>query len=264
MNTSFLLAILFAIALGPQLLALEVSVEADKLRVKPGDPVNLDVLVKGLPAGQTADVVCRITSGVDTEEANLTGKTDAAGMARFSFVPKKEFGYGATATARADAESATASEVFASATNAYTVAVDYSVPEVYGQDVLPDGSAAPEGPVQKAELKTRIAAAIAHFRDLYLTVGELMGPAFCSFSSIKPPVPNYFKGFHYNYSANAIRELISGMHSNGISSVIYVNASFSGLAGTDFARRHPEYVAFSPDGMPFNGGVNISTLVTAA
>ena len=253
MNTSFLLAILFAIALGPQLLALEVSVEADKLRVKPGDPVNLDVLVKGLPAGQTADVVCRITSGVDTEEANLTGKTDAAGMARFSFVPKKEFGYGATA-----------SEVFASATNAYAVAVDYSVPEVYGQDVLPDGSAAPEGPVQKAELKTRIAAAIAHFRDLYLTVGELMGPAFCSFSSIKPPAPNYFKGFHYNYSANAIRELISGMHSNGISSVIYVNASFSGLAGTDFARRHPEYVAFSPDGMPFNGGVNISTLVTAA
>jgi len=166
MNTSFLLAILFAIALGPQLLALEVSVEADKLRVKPGDPVNLDVLVKGLPAGQTADVVCRITSGVDTEEANLTGKTDAAGMARFSFVPKKEFGYGATATARAGAESATASEVFASATNAYAVAVDYRVPEVYGQDVLPDGSAAPEGPLQNAELKTRIAAAIARFRDL--------------------------------------------------------------------------------------------------
>jgi len=155
MNTSSLLAILFAMALGPQLLALEVSVEADKLRVKPGDPVNLDVLVKGLPAGQTADVVCRITSGVDTEEANLTGKTDAAGTARFSFVPKKEFGYGATASA-----------VFASATNAYAVAVDYSVPEVYGQDVLPDGSAAPEGPVQNAVLKTRIAAEIARFRDL--------------------------------------------------------------------------------------------------
>lgn len=240
--------------------ALEISVRPDKLRVKPGEPVMLDVAVKGLAPGQTADVDCQVIRGVDETAATFTAKTDASGKVQFSFTPKAEWSYGAHVTAKAGTETASASDVFTVAESAYAVAVDYNVPAVYGPDVLPDGSAAPEGPVQNPVRKQQIASEVARFRQLYLTVGELMGVSFCSFSSIKPPVPNYFKGFHYNYSTNAVRALIDELHRNGISSVMYVNGCLSGLAGTDFARRHPEYLAYTPDGMPFNGGVDLSTM----
>ena len=244
---------LLCLGLSLQTLALEVTVRPDKLRVKPGESVKLDVTVKGFPAGQTADVDCRVTGGLDETAATFTGKTDAAGKAQFEFSPKKEWSYGVTATAKAGADSATASDVFTCAANAYQVAVAYGVPAVYGQDVLPDGSPAPEGPVQNPHRIKNIADQVNNFRANYLTVGELMGPAYCSFSSIKPPVPNYFKGFHYNYSTNAIRELIKELHRNGISSVMYVNACVSGMAGLDFARKHPEYLAYAPNGIPFAG-----------
>lgn len=256
----FILAASFCLGLVFQSYALEVTVKPDKLRVKPGEAVKLDVNVKGLANGQTADVVCRVASALDQEAANFTGKTDTAGKAQFSFTPKKEWSYGVSVTAKSGADTATGADVFTCAVNAYAVAVDYGVPEVYGQDVLPDGSAAPDGPVQNSFRKKDIAAQVARFRNLYLTVGELMGPAYCSFSSIKPPVPNYFKGFHYNYSANVIRQLISDLHGNGISTVMYVNACLSGVAGMEFARRHPEYLAYQPDGTPATGGINTKTI----
>lgn len=251
-----LLPLLFlCLGLSLQTLALDVTVRPDKLRVKPGETVKLDVGVNGLPAGQTAEIACRVTGGLDEETANFTGKTDAEGKAQFSFCPKKEWSYGVSVTAKAGADSAKASDVFTCAVNPYAVAVDYGVPEVYGPDVLPDGSAAPEGPTQSPYRLKEIAAQVAKFRDFYLAVGELMGPAYCSFSSIKPPVPNYFKGFHYNYSTNAVRQVISDLHKNGISSVMYVNTCLTGIAGLEFARKHPEYLAYQADGSPYTGGI---------
>ncbi len=254
------LAFLLCLGLSLQAMAHEVTVRPDKLRVKPGETVKLDVTVKGLPAGQAADVDCRVTGGLDETAATFTGTTDAAGKAQFEFAPKKEWSYGVTATAKAGADSAAASDVFTCAGNAYAVAVAYGVPEVYGQDVLPDGSPAPEGPVQNPHRLKNIADQVAKFRNLYLTVGELMGPAYCSFSSIKPPTLNYFKGFHYNYSVNAIRQLIGNLHRNGISSVMYVNTCLSGMAGMDFARKHPEYLAYQANGAPFTGGISTKAI----
>lgn len=251
---STIMAALLAVA--PLALALDVKVWPDKVCVKPGQPVVLQITV----SDTNADVTCKVVNGLDTVAATFTGKPATNGVVAFTFVPKEEWGYEVVATATGGGTTVTGSEVFACATSPYKVAVDYGVPEVYGQDVLPDGSPAPEGPVQNPYRKKEIAAAVARFRHQYLTVGELMGPAFCSFSSIKPPVPNYFKGFHYNYSANAIRELIATLHSNGIASVMYVNACLSGLAGTEFARQHPEYLAYSPDGTPFSGGLDISAM----
>ena len=253
-------ALLLSAGMLSQSHALEISVRPDKLRVKPGETVILDVAVKGLPAGETADVDCRVTQGLDETAATFTGKTDASGKVQFSFTPKAVWSYEASVTAKAGTETASASDVFTCADSAYAVAVDYSIPEVYGPDVLPDGSPAPEGPVQSSFRKQEIETVVARFRNQYLTVGELMGVAFCSYSSIKPPVPNYFKGFHYNYSVNVVRSLIDELHRNGISSVMYVNACLSGLAGTDFARRHPEYLAYLPDGTPFNGGVDVVSM----
>jgi hypothetical protein len=199
-----LFGILFA---STWVMSLEVTVRPDNLRVKSGEAVKLDVNVKGFANGQTADVACRVGSGLDQEAANFTGKTDTAGKAQFSFTPKKEWSYGVTATAKSGADTATGSDVFTCAVNPYAVAVDYSVPEVYGQDILADGSPAPEGPVKNPQRQKDIATQVARFRAQYLTVGELMGMAYCSFSSIKPPTLNYFKGFHYNYSVNAVRQL---------------------------------------------------------
>ena len=231
--------------------ALSVKVWPDKLRVKPGEPVRLAITVSGLPAGQAAEVTCRVATGVDTVVARFSGKTDEKGVASFTFTPQAEWGYGVTAEGRNGAESATGYEAFACAQNPYMVSPAYTVPEVYGQDTLPDGAPAPVGPAQNPYLQKAIRDQVAKLRDQYVTVGELMGPAFCSFSSIKPPVDNYFKGYHYNYSGNGVRGVIQALHENGISSVIYVNACLSGLAGTEFARRHPEYLVYSPDGAPF-------------
>jgi hypothetical protein len=256
----FIFAVSFCLGLVFQSYALEVTVKPDKLRVKPGEVVKLDVNVKGLAKGQTADLACRVGSGLDQEAANFTGKIDTTGKAQFSFTPKKEWSYGVSVTAKSGVDTATGTDVFTCAVNPYAVAVDYGVPEVYGQDVLPDGSAAPEGPVKNPLRKKDIDAQVARCRNLYLTVGELMGTAYCSFSSIKPPTLNYFKGFHYNYSVNAVRQLIDELHRNGISTVMYVNTCLSGLGGLEFARKHPEYLAYQADGAPFTGGINTKTI----
>jgi hypothetical protein len=255
-----MVTLLFILGFSFQMLALEVAVRPDKLRVAPGESVKLEVKVKGLPSGQIADIDCRVTSALDDTAATFTGQTDTSGQVQFTFAPKKEWSYGVVVTAKAGTESVSASDIFTCAKNAYAVAVAYGVPEVYGQDILPDGSAAPEGPVQNPSRLKNIADQVNNFRNLYLTVGELMGPAFCSFSSIKPPTLNYFKGFHYNYSVNATRQLISELHRNGINSVMYVNACVSGMAGLEFARRYPEYLAYQPDGMPFTGGISTKTI----
>jgi hypothetical protein len=232
--------------------AFEVKVWPDKLCVKPAEPVNIRVEVSGLPEGKSAEIQCIVETDLKKEVAKFEGQASSTAPAIFTFTPESEWGYSAVAVAKAGDETFTASEVFACAKNPYMVAPDYSVPEVYGQDTLPDGSAAPDGRwPANPHLEKAIEREVAKFRNLYLTVGELMGPAFCSFSSIKPPVPNYFKAHHYNYSANAIRGVIDKLHENGISTVIYVNACLTGLAGTEFARKHPEYLAYQPDGMPF-------------
>ncbi len=233
--------------------ALEVRVWPEKLWVKPGEAVVLRVTSE---PGAVID--CRVVHQVDTVAASFEGMTDGEGQASFSFTPPADWGYEAVVTAVLGEARATASEVFSCAASPFMVAVDYSVPEVYGHDVLPDGSPAPEGEVQNPQLAARIDQQVARFRHQYLTVGELMGPAFCSFSSIVPPVPNYYKAAHYNYSVNAIRQLIRELHDNGIATLIYVNACASGIAGTEFARQHPEYLAYSADGTPFVGGLSLA------
>ena len=242
--------VLLAVLLTQQLFALEVSVQPDKIRVKPGESVRLLVQVHPLPAGQIAEVTCLIQTGLAEEVSRQTAPTDATGAATFTFTPKAEWGYGVTVTAKAGGETATGYDVFACAKNPYMVQPMYNVAEVYGQDTLPDGTPAPRGAPQNPWIRQAITEQVARMRREYVTVAELMGPAFCSFSSIVPPVDNYFKGWHYNYSRNGVVGLIDALHANGISSVMYVNACLSGLAGTEFARKHPEYLAYNADGTP--------------
>lgn len=237
-------------------MALDVKVWPEKLCAKPGQPVNLRVTV----SDPSAEIACRVTHQIDTVAATFTGKPDAKGVVVFTFTPTAEWGYEVSVTATAKGETASASEVFSCASNAFKVAVDHGVPEVYGPDLLPDGSAAPEGPVQSADRKREIADAVARFRDQYQTVAELMGPAFCSFSSIVPPTLNYYKGAHYHYSVNAQRQLIRDLRDNGIATLMYVNSCGSGVAGTEFVRKHPEFLAYQPDGTPFIGGLDMAAM----
>ncbi|HEY3415596.1 MAG TPA: hypothetical protein VGM23_01815 [Armatimonadota bacterium] len=255
---AFLIGLLLLAAL-PTLAGLSVSVWPQKLRVKPGEPQVIQVTVAGLPAGQTATVDGRVITGLNNEVAKFTGTTDTKGVFNTKFTPKAPWGYTVEATARAGNETATGTEIFLCARNPYLVATSYAGVAVYGQDVLPDGTPAPAGAPSSPGFKQQIADQVAFAHKLYLPVVELVGPAFCSFSSIKPPVDNYFKGFHYNYSRNGVRGLVDALHDNGISSVIYVNACLSGLAGTEFARQHPEYLAYNSDGTP-TGSIDLKTM----
>ncbi|MHB9025517.1 MAG: hypothetical protein ACYC7E_15330 [Armatimonadota bacterium] len=235
----------------PALSALSVAVRPDKICVKPGQPVQVQITVSGLPAGQTAEVDCRLFIGLNTQVAKAAGRTNEQGVLIINYTPKAEWGYGVLATATAGNESATGYEVFACAKNPYMVEPGYQVAAVYGQDTLPDGTPAPLGKPVNPWIQKAVIEQVAAMREQYVTVAELMGPAFCSFSAIKPPVDNYFKGYHYNYSTNGVRGLVDVLRENGIKSVIYVNACLSGLAGTEFARQHPEFLAYTADGAPY-------------
>ena len=58
---------------------LAVKVWPDKLQVRPGEAVQLQVTVTGLPAGQTAAVHCRVARLLGSEAAKFDGTTDAEG-----------------------------------------------------------------------------------------------------------------------------------------------------------------------------------------
>ena len=113
-------------------------------------------------------------------------------------------------------------------------------------------------------LAKRLADWVASCRFFYSSVCEILGMAYDPFSSVLPPpgVDNYFSGQGdtvYRGSVTGLRKLIADLHASGIYSTIYVNSSVSGVGGTEFARKHPEYLTFSRDGTVF-GGVSTTTL----
>ena len=63
-----------------------------------------------------------------------------------------------------------------------------------------------------------------------------------------PPTNLYFKGYHYFSSASAWRTLNRRAHENGMYTVTYVAIFLQALGGSEFMRKHPEYISFMRDG----------------
>lgn len=234
---------------------LTVQVWPDKLQVRPGEPVQLQVTVNGLAAGQTAAVRCRVLHLLDTEAARFAGTTDAQGKAVFTFRPQAEFGYEAVAEVTAGERQAVAREVFACAKNPWQPAPGYSGSSLRLFNTRPDG------PPFGAEETKYLNDWIVTCRDLYIPVTEILSLAPCPFSSMEPLTENYFSGQGatvYKNSVTLLRYLISELHANGVASVAYVNGAVSGVQGTEFARQHPEYLCYLRDGTVYTGG-GIST-----
>ena len=237
---------------------LGVTVWPDKLQVRPGEPVQLQVTVTGLPAGQTAAVTCRVSRLLDIEAARFTGATGADGKLTFTFRPTAEYGYEAVAEATAGPAHATGREIFACAQNPWAACVSY------GGDSFRAWNMPKPGEEVDQFLAKRIADWVANCRFNYSSVCEILGLAYDPFSSVLPPpgVDNYFSGqgdTAYRASVSGLHRLIADLHAGGIYSTIYVNCSVSGVGGTEFARRHPEYLTFSRDGTVF-GGLSTTTL----
>jgi hypothetical protein len=237
---------------------LAVQVWPDKLQVRPGEPVQLQVTVTGLTAGQTAAVQCRVARLLDQEAAKYDGTTDAAGKVSFTFKPTAEFGYEVTATATAGGQEARGREVFACAQNPWSACV------AYGGDSLRSWNMPKPGEQYDPYITKRIADWVADWRTNYESVGEILGIAYDPFSSVAPPpgIDNYFSGqgdTAYRSTVSGLKKLTSDLHANGIYSTVYVNSSVSGVGGTEFARKHPEYLIFTRDGSVF-GGLNTQTL----
>ncbi len=232
--------------------ALEVKVWPAKLRVKPGEPQVITVSVDKLPEGQTsAAVELVIERGLSEGVFSKKGSASPGAPMTVEFTPPAEWGYEVRATATAGAEKAAASEVFACAANAYMVSPDYGGDQICGFDALPDGTPNPEGqkPVNQGIMQ-RIEKMLGNDRNEYIVVSET-GSGWDHFSAIKPAQPNYLTGGGYHNSANLNRYYIQKAHEQGMAVVIYVNACVKGPAGTEFAREHPEFLAYTPNGTPF-------------
>ena len=232
--------------------ALEVKVWPAKLRVKPGEPQAITVSVDKLPAGQTAaQIECFIERGLAERVFSQGGTASPGNPLRFDFTPSAAWGYEVRATATAGAEDAATSEVFACAANAHMVSPDYGGDQICGFDALPDGTPNPEGqkPVNQGVVQ-RIEKLLGNDRNEYIVVSET-GGSWDHFSTIKPAQANYLTGGGYHNSANLNRYYIQKAHELGLSVVFYVNACVKGPAGTEFAREHPEFLAYTPNGMPF-------------
>jgi hypothetical protein len=237
---------------------LAVQVWPDKLQVRPGEPVQLQVTVTGLPPGQTAAVHCRVERLLDSPAARFDGTTDGAGKVAFTFKPQAEFGYEAVAEAAAGEARASGREVFACAQNPWAACVSY------GGDSFRMWNQPPPGQEFDSYLLKRISEWVASCRFFYSSVCEILGIAYDPFSSVLPPpgIDNYFSGQGdtvYKGSVVGLRKLIADLHASGVYSTIYVNSSVSGVGGTEFARKHPEYLTFSRDGTVC-GGISTTTL----
>lgn len=227
---------------------LAVQVWPDRLQVRPGEPVQLQITVTGRPAGATAAVECRVVNRLDHEAARFTGPVNAEGKVAFTFRPTEEFGYGVLVTANCGEQQAQAYEVFACAQNPYLAAVDYGFGDVFARpDMLPDGTPNEGREAVNPDLLKHIEDQIARNRFLYRSVLEIS----CSYSPFVPVVPPtslYFKGYHYFSSASAWRTLNRRAHENGMYTVNYVAIFLQALGGSEFMRRHPEYISFTRDG----------------
>ena len=255
MSRIFFLILTLALPLAAK---LQVQVWPEQMQVRPGQVVRLQITVTGNePAGPVA-VQCQIRHRFDTVATEMTGQTDAAGKLMLSFTPQEEFGYDVQVTATANGQTAAGSEVFTCAANPWETAPGYT------GDSLRFWSRAPaEQPLEPA-ITVYIAKWIGRCREQYLPVTEILSIAYCPFSSITPPEPfdNYISGQGhtvYKDSVRALRTLIDGLHANGLYAVAYVNNAVSGVGGTEFARKHPEYLCYNRDGS-ISGGINTRTL----
>ncbi len=237
---------------------LAVQVWPDKLQVRPGEPVHLQVTVTGLAAGETAGLRCRVLHLLDTEAARFEGTTDAEGKAAFTFIPQAEFGYEAVVEATVGERQALGREVFACAKNPWLPAPGYS------GSSLRLFTSKPEGPPFAPEETRWISDWVLTCRDLYTPVTEILSLAPCPFSSMEPLTENYFSGQGHTVYKNSVallRYLIGELHANGVASVAYVNGAVSGVQGTEFARKHPEWLCYLRDGTVYaGGGISTTTL----
>jgi hypothetical protein len=231
--------------------ALTIKVWPDRLHVRPGEPVRLQVTTS-----ERAAVNCVVFNRLTNEVARFSGATDAAGQCEFVFKPAEEYGYEVRATATAGAARAETSEVFACSRNPWLVTSSYTGDSLRFLDSSPATAPLNQDVKSYADNWVQIS------RESYAPVTEVFSVAPCPFSSMVPPTDNYISGqgaTAYKDTVKGLRYLIAQLHSNGLYAVVYADAAVSGVAGTEFARRHPEYLSFNRDGSIL-GGLNTETL----
>ncbi|MCC6580688.1 MAG: hypothetical protein IT440_09615 [Phycisphaeraceae bacterium] len=243
-------AILFGL-LATQVSALTVQVLPDRMHVKPGQAVCLRIA-----ASEKAAIDCVVVNRVHHETARFRGETDDAGQCQFTFSPTEEFGYEVNVVATAGEAKAHASDVFACSRNPWQTATSYCGDSLRFFDESPADS--PPNATLKAYADNWVQIA----RESYAPVTEVLSVTPCPFSSMVPPTENYISGQGatvYKDSVKGLRYLIAQLHDNGLYAVVYANGAVSGVAGTEYARKHPEQLCFNPDGS-IAGGLNTQTL----